>query len=43
MKNTWVEKGIFESTEQRLDDQARKIQTNNRLAEVEVEEIKRKT
>ena len=42
MKHIWDERGIFESSEQRLADQARQIRTNDWLTTVEVEEIKRK-
>ena len=38
----WKEKGMFESTEQRVCDQARAIRKNGWLSELELEMIRRK-
>ena len=38
----WAEIGVFETSEQRLADQARAIKVNGWLSEVEIEEIKSK-
>ena len=38
----WAEIGVFETSEERLADQARAIKVNGWLSEVEIEEIKRK-
>ena len=42
MKKIWDEIGVFPATEQRLADQARQIRTNKCLADIEIEEIRRK-
>ena len=41
MMDIWNSEGVFEISEQRLDDQARAIKTNGWLSEIEIEEIKR--
>ena len=41
MFREWEERGMFESTEQRISDQARLIRKNGYLSEVELETIKR--
>ena len=41
MIGIWNEIGVFETSEQRLADQARAIRRNGWLSEVELEEIKR--
>ena len=42
MFRVWQEIGLFESTEQRICDQARAIRKNGWLSELEIEVIKRK-
>ena len=42
MKKIWNEIRVFPVIEQRLADQARQIQTNKWLADIEIEEIRRK-
>ena len=42
LKKLWDEKGVFETTEQRLADQVRAIKTNGWLTKLEIEEIERK-
>ena len=39
MKKIWDEIGAFPVTEQGLADQARQIQTNKWLADIEIEEL----
>ena len=41
MKKIWDEIGAFPVTEQGLADQARQIQTNKWLADIEIEELER--
>ena len=41
MKKIWDEVGAFPVTEQGLADQARQIQTNKWLADIEIEELER--
>ena len=42
MKKIWDEIGVFPLTNQKLADQVRQIWTNKWLADVEIEEIRRK-
>ena len=42
MKKIWNEIAVFSVTEQSLADQARQIQTNKWLTNIEIEEIRRK-
>ena len=42
MKKIWDEIGAFPVTEQGLADQARQIQTNKWLPDIEIEEIRKK-
>ena len=41
MKKIWDEIGAFPVTKQGLADQARQIQTNKWLADIEIEELER--
>ena len=41
MFREWRERGMFESTEQRIYDQARTIRQNGWLSELELETIRR--
>ena len=41
MFREWRERGTFESTEQRISDQARAIRKNGWLSELELETIRR--
>ena len=38
----WIERGLFDSTEQRICDQVRAIRKNGWLSEVELEAVRRK-
>lgn len=41
MFREWGERGSFESTEQRISDQAREIKKNGWLSELELETVRR--